>query len=105
MIRRAIMKIDRNTIEHLEALARIELSDAEREKIAGQLDRIVKFVKKLDELDTSGVDTIDESRGSQPGRPDFPVSWLGPRKALLQAPDGVNGFFRVPRVIDRGEDD
>ncbi|MCK4774473.1 MAG: Asp-tRNA(Asn)/Glu-tRNA(Gln) amidotransferase subunit GatC [Candidatus Krumholzibacteria bacterium] len=99
------MKIDRNTIEHLEALARIELSDEEREKLAGQLDRIVKFVEKLDELDTSGVDTIDESRGSQPVRPDFPMSWLGHQKVLNKAPDGANGFFRVPRVINRGEDD
>ena len=97
------MKIDRETIEHLETLARIELDEPEREKLAGQLNRIVKFVEKLDELDTSDIE-YEIHRGYQPVNPNFPASWLGWKKALDQAPDRENGFFRVPRVIDRGED-
>jgi aspartyl-tRNA(Asn)/glutamyl-tRNA(Gln) amidotransferase subunit C len=103
LILRDDMKIDRKTIEHLEALARIELDDAEREKLADQLDRIVKFVEKLNELDTSCIE-YETHRGSQPVNPDFPSSWRGRKKALEQAPVCENSFFRVPRVIDRGED-
>jgi aspartyl-tRNA(Asn)/glutamyl-tRNA(Gln) amidotransferase subunit C len=97
------MKIDRETIQHLEALARVELDDADREKFADQLARIVKFVEKLDELDTSGIHH-ETHRGSQPVNPDDPSTWRGQKKVLDQAPACKNGFFRVPRVIERGED-
>ncbi len=104
MTGRVNMKIDRETIEHLEKLARIELDEVEREKLAGQLDRIVKFVEKLDELDTSDVE-FEKYRGYQPVSSNFPASWLGRDKTLEQAPDTHKEYFRVPRVIDRGEDD
>jgi aspartyl-tRNA(Asn)/glutamyl-tRNA(Gln) amidotransferase subunit C len=98
------MKIDRKTIEHLERLARIELGDAEREQLAGELTRIVEFVEKLDELVTPAVDAGQAARPPATLREDVPEPWPGYTAALGQAPETENGCYRVPRVIDRGED-
>ena len=100
------MTIDRKLIEHLERLARIDLADDEKKTLADQLARIVQFVEKIQSVDTSGVDTsplaghIDAERV----RDDEPAAGLDRDLALGQAPDAADGFFRVPPVIDRGDD-
>jgi aspartyl-tRNA(Asn)/glutamyl-tRNA(Gln) amidotransferase subunit C len=100
-----MMKFDRDLIGHLERLARIELSDDEREKLSGQLEAIVEFVEKLQSVDTSGVeatrliDHLDEERT----REDEPVAGLHSEDVMERAPDAADGYFRVPRVIDRGD--
>jgi aspartyl-tRNA(Asn)/glutamyl-tRNA(Gln) amidotransferase subunit C len=99
------MKIDRETIEHLEALARIELGEEERERLAEQMGRIVAFVEKLQSVDTSGV--VGDERvengvtGAERLRDDKSDPGLDRDDVLSQAPDAAEGCFRVPRVIDR----
>jgi len=99
------MKIDRETIVHLEALARIELGEEERERLAEQMGRIVAFVEKLQSVDTSGV--VGDERvengaaGAERLRDDKSDPGLDRDDVLLQAPDAAEGCFRVPRVIDR----
>lgn len=99
------MKIDRDTIRHLERLARIELDADEVARITEQLDRIVAFVAELQSVDTDGVaptGLIAHAAGA-PLREDVAREGL-PREVVLdQAPDAAAGFFRVPRVIERGE--
>jgi aspartyl-tRNA(Asn)/glutamyl-tRNA(Gln) amidotransferase subunit C len=96
------MNIDRDTIEHLEALARIELDEEERERLAEQLGRIVAFVEKLQSVDTSGVERVDNgASGAERLRDDVKEPGLNRDDVLSQAPDAAEGWFRVPRVIDR----
>ncbi len=96
------MNIDRDTIEHLEALARIELDEEERERLAEQLGRIVAFVEKLQSVDTSGVERVDNgASGAERLRDDISEPGLDRDDVLSQAPDAAEGWFRVPRVIDR----
>jgi len=99
------MKIDRETIRHLERLARIELEAGEVAQITEQLDRIVAFVEQLQSVDTEGVPPtglIAHAEGA-PLREDELRESL-PRDLLMeQAPDPADGYFRVPRVIERGE--
>ena len=52
------MQIDKELILKLETLARLELSEAERDKLQGSLNDILKMVEKLDELDTAGVEPL-----------------------------------------------
>lgn len=96
------MNIDRDTIEHLEALARIELGEEERERLAEQMGRIVAFVEKLQSVDTSGVGSVDNgASGAERLRDDTSEPGLDREDVLSQAPDAAEGCFRVPRVIDR----
>lgn len=105
------MKIDRETIRHLEKLARIELTDDEAEKLTGQLDRIVAFVEKLQTVDTEGVAPTrlmshggEAPGGGTPLRTDQVRPGLERDRVLDQAPDASGPFFRVPRVIGKGDE-
>lgn len=99
------MKIDRSTIEHLEKLSRLRLGSDQVERITEQLNRIVEFVEKLQSVDTSRVPpTRLISHGEEEHlREDEVRPGLDREVVLGQAPDRTEEFFRVPRVIDRGE--
>jgi aspartyl-tRNA(Asn)/glutamyl-tRNA(Gln) amidotransferase subunit C len=99
------MPIDRDLITHLEELARIELAGDERELLTRQLARIVDFVKTIQAVDTTGVEEtsspihLDESHL----RDDDPRRGLDREEALREAPDEVDGYYRVPPVIECDE--
>ena len=99
------MPIDRKVIEHLERLARIALADDERHELSEQLIRIVRFVETIQSVDTSGVDAspLAGRLENERVRDDEPKPGLARERALGQAPDVANGFFRVPPVIERGD--
>ncbi len=48
------MKITRTEVEHVAGLARLDLSEEEKDLFTGQMDAILAYVDKLNELDTSG---------------------------------------------------
>jgi len=99
------MKIDRDTIRHLERLARIELDADEVARITEQLDRIVTFVEQLQSVDTTGVAPTGLMAHEESARlrADERCEGLARETVLGQAPDASAGFFRVPRVIGKGE--
>ena len=102
-------KINREVIGHLERLARIHLAPDEVEAITAQLDRIVALVESLQAVDVSGVEpTLGMSHESaaegEHAREDRVVPGLNRAVVLAQAPDAAKEFFRVPRVIGRGEE-
>ena len=100
------MSIDRDTIRHLEKLARIELTDEEAEKLTVQLDRIVAFVEKLQSVDTEGIapTRLMSHGGETPLREDEVCESLDRDTVLEQAPDVSGAFYRVPRVIGKGDE-
>ncbi len=88
-------------VEHVAHLARLELTDADREKFTRQLNDILQAVDKLRALDTSDVEpTAFAVPLKNVFRPDaVRPSW--PREKILQnAPDPQDGFFRVPRIME-----
>jgi aspartyl-tRNA(Asn)/glutamyl-tRNA(Gln) amidotransferase subunit C len=99
------MKIDREMIRHLEMLARIELRPEEVAPMIEQLDRIVKFVEKLQAADTRDISAtkLVAHADEEHLRDDEIRPGLDRDSVLEQAPDTDDGFFRVPRIIDRGE--
>jgi aspartyl-tRNA(Asn)/glutamyl-tRNA(Gln) amidotransferase subunit C len=102
-------KINRDVIAHLERLARINLSPDEVEAITDQLDRIVEMVEGLNAVDVSGIEpTVGMSHESpaegEHARADQVMPGLDRAVVLAQAPDATKEFFRVPRVIGRGEE-
>jgi aspartyl-tRNA(Asn)/glutamyl-tRNA(Gln) amidotransferase subunit C len=97
------MKIDLKTIAHLEQLARIQLSQAEREQVATQLARIVEFCEQIQAIDTDKIAptaaVVYEKHTTL--RPDEVKPGLDRDVVLKMAPDAKDGFFRVPKIIER----
>jgi aspartyl-tRNA(Asn)/glutamyl-tRNA(Gln) amidotransferase subunit C len=97
------MKIDLKMIRRLEELARIELTQEEREELSEQLDRIVEYVEQLQEADTTGIEptsaVVHQRRAEL--RPDKVIKGLDRDAILGQAPDSEGGYFRVPKIIER----
>ena len=95
------MQIDHNLILKLETLARLELSDAERDKLQGSLNDILKMVEKLDELNTEGVaPLVYINEDVNVLRVDVVKNELSREDALKNAPAQNGTFFKVPKVID-----
>ena len=94
------MKISKKEIEHVASLARLDLSDAEVEKMTVQLDTILQYVAKLDELDTSGVAVTTHTQDVVNAFRDDEVCESLPREQALAAGLRQNGeVFVVPKVI------
>jgi aspartyl-tRNA(Asn)/glutamyl-tRNA(Gln) amidotransferase subunit C len=93
-------KITREEVRHVAKLARLEQSEAEEERMTGQMNQILGYMDKLNELDTAGVAaTTHAIQLHNVFRPDEVVPSLDRGESLGNAPetDGVN--FVVPKVI------
>ncbi|HXX80014.1 MAG TPA: Asp-tRNA(Asn)/Glu-tRNA(Gln) amidotransferase subunit GatC [Thermodesulfovibrionales bacterium] len=92
------MKLD---VEHIAQLARLALTDAEKERFATQLASILSYVGKLRELDTSGIEpTSHVVTISNVVREDRVSTSLTKDIALMNAPDRAGDFYRVPKIIE-----
>ncbi|MEZ4963966.1 MAG: Asp-tRNA(Asn)/Glu-tRNA(Gln) amidotransferase subunit GatC [Saprospiraceae bacterium] len=95
------MQPDKNLISKLEKLARLQLSEPEREKLNADLQRMIDMIDKLREMDTEGIEPlIYLSSGEQALRPDEVGQQLTQEEALQNAPRQDGQFFRVPKVIE-----
>ncbi len=95
------MKITIADVEHVARLARLELSDEEKQLFAGQMDAILGYVDKLKELNTDGIQPTSHAVPMENAfREDQTRPSIGTAKALANAPDPVLGFYRVPKVIE-----
>lgn len=95
------MQIDTALISRLEKLSRLQLGETEREKLAGDLQRILDMVDTLQLLDTKNVepliylsDTENVLREDEIGR------HLRTDEALQNAPEQNGQFFMTPKVIE-----
>jgi aspartyl-tRNA(Asn)/glutamyl-tRNA(Gln) amidotransferase subunit C len=92
------MKLD---VEHIAQLARLALTDSEREKFATQLASILSYVEKLKELDTSGIEpTSHVVTIGNVMREDRVSPSLAKDVVLMNAPDKAGDFYRVPKIIE-----
>ncbi|WP_298439421.1 Asp-tRNA(Asn)/Glu-tRNA(Gln) amidotransferase subunit GatC [Geobacter sp.] len=95
------MKLTSADVEHVALLARLELSPEEVETFTGQMDAILAYVEKLNELNTDGiVPTAHAVPVENAFRDDEVRPSIGVENALANASDRVEGFFRVPKVIE-----
>ena len=93
--------IDRSVVERIAALARLELTAAEKSATEAQLSAILDYVRKLEELDVARVEPLAHALETpnvfreDEARPSMPTE-----DALANAPDKVEVFFKVPKVIE-----
>lgn len=96
------MKISREEVEKLAHLARLEFSEKEIEAMQGDMDKILGFVAKIEELDLEGVEPlIYLNEDTNILRKDEVKTSITKEEALKNAPDKDGDYFRVPKVVKR----
>jgi aspartyl-tRNA(Asn)/glutamyl-tRNA(Gln) amidotransferase subunit C len=89
--------IDREQVLHVARLARLQLSEQEVDRMAGEMSTILGHVETMNELDLEGVEPTSHVVELQNVlRQDVPRDCLPRERALEQAPDAADGGFRVP---------
>ena len=95
------MKISREEVEHVARLARLALQPAELEALTGQMDTILGYVDKLNELDTEGiVPTAHAVPMENAFRADEVTPSISIERAQQNAPARDGFYFKVPKVIE-----
>ncbi len=94
------MRITRSEVEKTARLARLELSEAEVERMTSQLDTILNYAAKLDELDTTGILAFAQNQEAVNAFREDEVRPSLPREtALANGPQHNNEAFVVPKII------
>lgn len=95
-------KIDIKTVDEVAHLARLEFNDDAKAEILNDMNRMLQFVDKLNELDTDDVEPLiymtDEVNVL---REDNIEQTITQREALKNAPEKDSDYFKVPKVIDQ----
>jgi len=95
--------ISRSDVEHVARLARLGLTDAEIDRLVGQLSRILEAVGKLSEVDTSAVGpTAQVIALENVMRDDVARPGISREAALAEAPRREGALLRVPVVLEEG---
>lgn len=95
------MKIDHQTLDKIAHLARLEIKEADREKMLADMSSMLNFIEKLQEVNTDGVEPLmTMSHEINNLREDVVSNQLNREEALRPAPKKDNEFFRVPKVIE-----
>ena len=95
------MSLDRAAVDHVARLARLDLTEDERERMQKELAGILGHADKIQELDLDGVPPTSHALPlSNVLRPDEPRPSLPQEEVLANAPASEDGRFRVPRIIE-----
>jgi aspartyl-tRNA(Asn)/glutamyl-tRNA(Gln) amidotransferase subunit C len=99
------VKITEQDVRYVAALANLELTEADAAELTNDLDAILRYVEKLNELDTSGVEPMAQVLYDAPEdttlRADVDRVCFTPEKSLQNAPESGAGHFKVAKVIER----
>lgn len=94
------MSVDRDVVERVAELSKLDLDAEERRQLVEQLARILEFVDRLEEVDVSRVPPTKHVIGlSNVSRPDEARASLTQEAALANAPQTDAGHFVVPKVL------
>jgi aspartyl-tRNA(Asn)/glutamyl-tRNA(Gln) amidotransferase subunit C len=100
------VKISREDVLRVAELAYLDLSEAELETYRAQIDEILEYIGKLNELDTANVEPMaqvlaDDQTADATLREDVVMPCAVAEDILRQAPDPDGPYFLVPKVIER----
>jgi aspartyl-tRNA(Asn)/glutamyl-tRNA(Gln) amidotransferase subunit C len=95
------LKLSSQEVEYVAHLARLKITDKEKDKFTAQLNDILFYIDKLNELNTKGVEPMSHAIAvTNAFREDNILDSIGTEKSLTNAPDARGEFFRVPKVIE-----
>ena len=99
------MKITETEVRYVADLANLTLTQEEIGRMAHDLDEILTYVDKLNEIDTTWVEpmaqVLYDAGETATLRDDIEVPGLTNQQALANAPRAGSGYFKVPKVIER----
>ncbi|MEN6313660.1 MAG: Asp-tRNA(Asn)/Glu-tRNA(Gln) amidotransferase subunit GatC [Clostridiaceae bacterium] len=94
-------KVTKETIEHIADLARLNISEAEKEKFTLEMEKIISYVDKLNELDTSNVKPMEHVIPIRNIlREDVVTGSFDREKLMENAPSQEDGCYKVPKVME-----
>ncbi|MFH1508738.1 MAG: Asp-tRNA(Asn)/Glu-tRNA(Gln) amidotransferase subunit GatC [bacterium] len=92
-------KITKQDIEYLARLARLELSEEEKEKFTSEISSVLEYIEKLNEVDTKGIEDLDQVTGlKQSGRVDSVRKSISRDEMLKNAPHKKDGLVKAKAV-------
>ena len=92
--------MEKELIMHLEELARLELSEAERKKIEPQLNEVVEYFNTLNTLDTEGIEPLSHAFKLQNVMRKDECAPSLPSEKILSNTESEDGFFAVPCSVE-----
>ncbi|MCI8517182.1 MAG: Asp-tRNA(Asn)/Glu-tRNA(Gln) amidotransferase subunit GatC [Hungatella sp.] len=93
--------ISDETIEYVGILAKLELSPREREEAKKDMGRMLDYIDKLNELDTSGVEPMSHVFSmNNVFREDVVTNGDDREQMLKNAPEQKDGAFKVPKTVE-----
>ena len=94
-------RITLEQVRHVARLARLELSSSEEESLRGDMDEMLAYVDKLNELDTVDVPpTAQVGEAGTPTRDDEVTNAPAAEQMLANAPSRERNYFKVPKIIE-----
>ncbi|MDF1543958.1 MAG: Asp-tRNA(Asn)/Glu-tRNA(Gln) amidotransferase subunit GatC [bacterium] len=94
------MPLEKDEIKRIAALARLQLSENDLEKLSHDLTVVVDYFEQMTEVDTTGVEPRGQSVGTSGElREDVVKPSLSQKEALANAPESDGDFFLVPKVM------
>lgn len=95
------MKITRKEVEYVARLARLALSEVEKEKMTAQLDSILQYMDTLNKLDTNKIEPTSHVLPlNNVWREDVATPSCPREEILANAPEQAEGFYKVKKVIE-----
>ena len=95
------MKLTREDVRQVATLARLRLTAEEEDRLTEQLDAILRYMEKLNQLDTSNVEPFSQAVDAVNALREDKVTNRPDTEALLaNAPDKDQTFFKVPKIIE-----
>ena len=86
-------------VEHVAKLARLELTDAEKELYTKQLGDVLQYVNQMNEVDTSKIEPMTQVVDFVNVMREDKVVYEQTKEELMKnAPEQENGFFKVPKI-------
>lgn len=95
------MSLDKATVAHIAALARIKVPDADLERMAGELTHILTWIEQLNEVAAEDVPPLASVVDTKlPLRQDLVTEGSRAEDIVANAPSPMHGFFTVPKVVE-----
>jgi aspartyl-tRNA(Asn)/glutamyl-tRNA(Gln) amidotransferase subunit C len=100
-VKKNAMRLTGKEIQQIAMLARLRLTAEEEARLTEQLDHILQYMEKLNQLDTSGIEPFGYIVETiNPMREDMVTNQANAEALLANAPAKENTFFQVPKIIE-----
>ena len=96
------MSVTIKDVEHIAKLAKLKFTDEEMQKLQGELNTVLAYIDKLNEINLDDVEPLENINETENVfREDEAKPGVTKEEALKNAPDKTKDFFKVPKVLDK----